>query len=168
MSTIPYNRYSIKAFGGGCTAKVYAYETRCNGMGTNQPGRTEGPRDDSGQYTEEIGLDDVLAVFAERGDSAEPLSASEVAEALGCNRKTAYSKLRELAEQDALASKKFGARARAWWRPADASRPSAPGDSWIASDDPFFSAEPVEGEALAADETIDDVLYGSIEDDSDE
>lgn len=137
-------------------------------MGTNHPGRTEGSRDASGQYTEEISLRDVLAVFAERADRCEPLGASEVADALGCNRKTAYSKLRELAEQDALASKKFGARSRAWWRPEGASQPPTPGDSWIESDDPFFSAEPVDGDPLAEDETIDDVLYGSIEADSDE
>lgn len=132
-------------------------------MGTNQPGRPEGSRDESGQYTEEITLSTVLAVFDERADPSEPLGASEVAEELGCNRKTAYSKLRELAEQDALASKKFGARARAWWRPADAAPTPGAGESWIAPDDPFFSAEPVEGEPLAEDETIDDVLYGAIE-----
>lgn len=137
-------------------------------MGTNHPGRADGSRDASGQYTEEIGLRDVLAVFEERADPCEPLGASEVADELGCNRKTAYSKLRELAAQDALASKKFGARARAWWRPNDASQPPPLGESWIARDDPFFSAEPVEGEPRGEDETIDDVLYGAIEADSDE
>lgn len=35
--------------------------------------------------------------------------------------------------------------------------------SWIESDDSFFSAEPVAGEPLAENETIDDVLYGSVE-----
>lgn len=135
-------------------------------MGANDPGRPNGPRNDRGQYTEEIRLQDVLAVFTDRTDSSEPLAASEVAEALGCNRKTAYTKLGELAEEGALASKKFGARARAWWQPAGSSRTPAPGTSWIDSDDPFFSAEPVAGEPLAENETIDDVLYGSVEDET--
>lgn len=133
-------------------------------MGTNRTGRPDGPRDDSGQYTETISLADVLAVFDERVDPSEPLGANEVAAALDCNRKTAYSKLRELAEQNALASKKFGARARAWWRPADAPRSPTPGQSWVSDDDPFFSSEPVEGEPLAEGETSDDVLYGPMDD----
>lgn len=135
-------------------------------MGVNEPGRTNGTRNDKGQYTEEIRLQDVLSVFVDRSDPSEPLAASEVAEALGCNRKTAYTKLCELAEEGALASKKFGARARAWWRPAGSSRAPAPGTSWIESNDPFFSAKPVSGEPLAENETIDDVLYGSVEDET--
>ncbi len=135
-------------------------------MGANDPGRPNGTRNNRGQYTEEISPQDVLSVFVDRSDPSEPLAASEVAEALGCNRKTAYTKLRELAEEGALGSKKFGARARAWWRPADDSRAPTPGTSWIESDDPFFSAKPVAGEPLAENETIDDVLYGSVEDEA--
>ncbi|MFC6993194.1 helix-turn-helix domain-containing protein [Haladaptatus sp. GCM10025707] len=62
-----------------------------------------------------IPLKDVLDVFAARDDPAEPLTATEVADALGCSRRTAHNKLTKLTDQGELKSKKVGARGRVWW-----------------------------------------------------
>jgi predicted ArsR family transcriptional regulator len=70
------------------------------------------PRSDSGQYTEEITLEETLAIFSDQ----EPYTAKEVAEELGCVRRTAYNKLSELAERGDLERKKVGGRAVVWWR----------------------------------------------------
>jgi predicted ArsR family transcriptional regulator len=76
---------------------------------SNNPDR---PRSDSGQYTEEITLDETLAIFSDQ----EPRTAKEVADELGCVRRTAYNKLSELAERGDLERKKVGGRAVVWWR----------------------------------------------------
>lgn len=97
---------------------------------------------------------DVLAVFEERADPSEPLTAPEIADALGCSRRTALDKLQALADRGAIESKKVGGRAVVWWRP-DAERATA-----IDPDDPLFSGEPLlapEDPVDAAE--IDDVLY---------
>ena len=66
-------------------------------------------RDESGQYVEQVTLDDVLTVF----DRAEipVLTASEVAEEIGCSRPSAYTKLEDLEERGDLHKKEVGARA---------------------------------------------------------
>jgi PAS domain S-box-containing protein len=63
-------------------------------------------------------LDDVLGVFRELDDPATPLTAGEVATAVGCSRRTAFGKLTTLAERGHLQSKKVGAHGRVWWRSA--------------------------------------------------
>jgi PAS domain S-box-containing protein len=50
---------------------------------------------------------------------SEPVTASEVAEEVGCTRRAALNKLDELAERGDIESKKVGARSRVWWRPPD-------------------------------------------------
>lgn len=60
---------------------------------------------------------DVLEVFENREDRAEPLTASEVADELGCARRTAGRKLKQLLEQGGVASKKVGGRSRVYWVP---------------------------------------------------
>lgn len=66
-------------------------------------------RDDQGRYTEQVTLYQVQQVFA---DAEVPvLTASEVAEELGCSRASAYNKLEELVEGGNLQKKKVGARA---------------------------------------------------------
>lgn len=65
----------------------------------------------------EFTLSDVTAVFEARSDYAEPLTASEVADELGCSRRTALNKLHELQEETELESKKVGGRSRVWWIP---------------------------------------------------
>ncbi|SDJ80491.1 HTH domain-containing protein [Halovenus aranensis] len=63
------------------------------------------------------GLEDVTAVFEAREDYAEPLTATEVADELGCSRRTALNKLHDLESETDLTSKTVGARSRVWWIP---------------------------------------------------
>jgi predicted DNA binding protein/putative methionine-R-sulfoxide reductase with GAF domain len=70
---------------------------------------------------------EVLAVFERQERPGTPLTAPEVAEVLGCARRTAHEKLTRLAEDGTLATKKVGARGRVWWRPP--SRPPAGSDA---------------------------------------
>jgi CRP-like cAMP-binding protein len=65
------------------------------------------------EYTES----DVVGVFQVREDYAEPLTASEVAEQLGCSRRTALNRLHDLQESTEVTSKKVGGRSRVWWIP---------------------------------------------------
>jgi len=69
----------------------------------------ERERDDSGRYTEQVTLNSVLEVFEEA--DLPVLTASEVAEELGCSRPAAYNKLEELTEQGDIHKKQVGARA---------------------------------------------------------
>jgi len=69
----------------------------------------ERERDDSGQYTEQVTLDSVMAVF-ENAD-LPVLTASEIADELDCSRPSAYNKLEELVDRGELHKKKVGARA---------------------------------------------------------
>ena len=59
-------------------------------------------------------------MFAARDDTTEPLTAPEVADELGCSRRTALDKLRVLAERGDVRSKKVGGRSRVWWVSPDA------------------------------------------------
>lgn len=65
----------------------------------------------------EFELGDVTSVFESRDDYAEPLTASEIADELGCSRRTALNKLHQLEEGTDLTSKKVGGRSRVWWIP---------------------------------------------------
>ncbi|MGN8215459.1 HTH domain-containing protein [Halococcus sp. PRR34] len=76
---------------------------------------------------------DVLAVFEERDDPAEPLTAPEIADELNASRRTVFDRLEALRERGAVASKKIGARGRAWWVPTGEVGQHDP-------DGPFFSA----------------------------
>ena len=69
----------------------------------------ERERDDSGQYTEQVTLDNVMSVF----ENAElpVLTASEIADELDCSRPSAYNKLEQLVDRGDLHKKKVGARA---------------------------------------------------------
>jgi len=66
---------------------------------------------------EQFTLDDVFGVFEDRSDSARPLTASDVMDAVDCSRRTAHNKLGELVEQGRLETRKVGARSRVWWVP---------------------------------------------------
>jgi len=61
------------------------------------------------------GLRETLSVFDAAG---EPRTTPEVADALDLGRRTAYARLERLVDADRLATKKVGANARVWWRPA--------------------------------------------------
>jgi len=67
----------------------------------------------SAEYTTE----NVLRVFHQRSDQYEPMTSSEIAEALGCSRQTALNRLEELTVEDEIETKKVGARGRVWWVP---------------------------------------------------
>lgn len=69
---------------------------------------------------------EVLAVFKRQERPGTPRTAPEIAEILGCARRTAHEKLTRLAEQDALATKKVGARGRVWWLPVSRQTETAP------------------------------------------
>jgi predicted ArsR family transcriptional regulator len=73
---------------------------------------TPGP---SVKYTSE----DILRVFKQRSDPYEPMTSSEIADAIGCSRPTALTRLEELAEEADVRTKKIGARGRVWWLPED-------------------------------------------------
>ncbi|WP_049996309.1 helix-turn-helix transcriptional regulator [Halococcus sediminicola] len=75
------------------------------------------PRNDSGQYDDELLPETVLEVFDRRDDLARPLTSSDVMEALDCARRTALNKLNELVAAGSLESREVGARARVFWRP---------------------------------------------------
>jgi PAS domain S-box-containing protein len=64
------------------------------------------------------------------GPPGTPVTTVEVAAAFDCTARTVYNKLDALVEDDALETKKVGARGRVWWRPPSASgsedRRSAP------------------------------------------
>ncbi|WP_423999209.1 PAS domain S-box protein [Haloarcula salina] len=64
-------------------------------------------------------LRETLAVFDASGT---PLTTSEVADRLNLGRRSTYDRLQRLAEHDLVATKKVGASARVWWRPADTER----------------------------------------------
>lgn len=81
---------------------------------------------DSSGSTRGVPPEDVLAVFDDRADPAEPLTAPEVAEALGASRRTVFNRLDALRERGELASKKVGGRSRVWWIPDDEAAPAAP------------------------------------------
>ncbi len=65
----------------------------------------------------EFTLSNVTEVFESREDYAEPLTASEIADELGCSRRTALNKLHQLQEDTDVTSKKVGGRSRVWWIP---------------------------------------------------
>lgn len=80
-----------------------------------------------GSETTAIDPTAALAVFDRQDRPGDPLTAPEVAEALGCARRTAHKKLTRLSEQGRLSTKKVGARGRVWWQPA--SRDAAASDT---------------------------------------
>lgn len=82
--------------------------------------------------------EDALQVFGEREDPAEPLTASELGDALKCSRRTALNKLHTLEDREDVASKKVGGRSRVWWVPLE-------NDERAARDD--FNADDLQGDA---------------------
>ena len=66
-----------------------------------------------------VPVEAVLATFERRADPHAPLTAPEVADELGCARRTAHAKLEALAERGDLRTKKVGSRGRVWWSAPD-------------------------------------------------
>ncbi len=67
-----------------------------------------------------ISAETVLGAFTDRGDSAEPLTAGEVADITGGNREIVGERLRSLVERGSLESKQVGGSMQVWWRPSSA------------------------------------------------
>jgi CTP-dependent riboflavin kinase len=65
-------------------------------------------RDEGGKYTEEISLNDALAVFEEV--EIPVLTSNDVADHLGCSRASAYNKLETLSDEGELIKKNVGAK----------------------------------------------------------
>lgn len=76
---------------------------------------------DPGRETE-FTQSSVIEVFETREDYAEPLTATEVADRLGCSRRTALNKLHDLEDETDITSKKVGGRSRVWWIPVPIDR----------------------------------------------
>jgi len=110
-------------------------------------------REDSGQYTETVTLDDVLGVF-ETVDGPV-VTSGDVADALDCSRETARRKLRQLDEQGRVAGRKTAGRV-VWWV-VDESSPACE----VVADDPFWTFESGASGESAVSDHVDDVLYGA-------
>jgi len=110
-------------------------------------------RDDQGQYTEEVSLDDVLGVF--ETVEGPVVTTGDVSSATGCSSDTARRKLEALHEQGRLGRRKTAGRVVYWQRDAADPDPVTPDDS-IFTDRPSFST----GEDDLSDRA-DEILYGS-------
>ncbi|WP_415382830.1 hypothetical protein [Halosimplex sp. TS25] len=64
-----------------------------------------------------------LALFDESG---EPQTTTEIAERLDLGRRATYGRLDRLVDRGRLRTKKVGANARVWWRPAEPPDRSSP------------------------------------------
>jgi repressor of nif and glnA expression len=76
-------------------------------MGTTQP------RDDSGEFTEQVTEQDILKVFDRSRDPF--LSTSEIATELPIGTDAVRKRLQGMAEAGLVDRKKIGARAVGWW-----------------------------------------------------
>lgn len=110
-------------------------------------------RDEAGNFTETVTLDDVIGVFSEVDGPV--ITSGDVAEALDCSRETARRKLRVLEDQGRVAGRKTAGRV-VWWLTETEHTTTE-----IDPDDPLFTGEPLLAPDDPVDETeIDDVLYG--------
>ena len=113
-------------------------------------------RNDSGQFIEEIALEDVITVLQE--SESPVVTAKEVGEELECSAEAARQKLLELQDQNTVARRQVGAGAVVWWLVVDDPTPKDARD--IDLDDPLFTGEPLFAPENPVDETeVDDVLY---------
>jgi biotin operon repressor len=77
-----------------------------------------------GATADGVELRETLAVFERRDDPCEPLTTTDIADALGCSRRTAYNRMTRLVEGGNLQTKKVGSGARVFWQPG--TRPYGP------------------------------------------
>lgn len=110
----------------------------------------------------EVGPEDVLGVFTDREDPAEPLTAPEVADRLGCSRRTALNRLHELADRGDVESKKVGGRSRVWWVPIPRDG-DGEADLPPLEDDPVFGLPTFSGEGPTdVSENVDEHVAAAI------
>lgn len=110
-------------------------------------------RDEHGQFSEEVTLHDVLAVF----DAVDGpvVTTGDVADATGCSDDSARRKLGQLHEQGRVGQRKTAGRV-VYWR-LDAADPNA-----VNPEDPFFADFPTfsAGDERLS-ERVDELLYGN-------
>lgn len=109
-------------------------------------------RNDRGQFSSSVTLDDVLAVF----DAVDGpvVTSGDVAERTGCSRDTARRKLKQLHEQGTVGRRKSAGRVL-YWRQGPA--------EWHSVDptDPFFTEFPTFASGRGnLSERVDELLYG--------
>jgi DNA-binding Lrp family transcriptional regulator len=119
-------------------------------------------RNERGEYTGRIPAGKALEVFEQRNDSARPITANDVTEALGWSRRTAHNKLEELVERGTLDTRKVGARGRVWWLPSEGVTESSPTVT-EPSPDPT-SVDTIPSSTTEVLETIRDEIAGRNED----
>jgi PAS domain S-box-containing protein len=108
-------------------------------------------------------LEETLAWF---GDTGTPRTTREVADALGLGRRSTYDRLDRLVDRGHLETKRVGASARVWWRPAQSTtgRPAQSTTPDRQAPERNADTEPGNRECeleqyRAAVETIDDGVY---------
>ena len=109
-------------------------------------------RDEHGQFTEQVGLSDVLGVF----DAVDGpvVTSGDVASVTGCSGDSARRKLERLHDRGRVGRRKTAGRV-VYWR-LDAAEPDP-----VNPDDPIFTDRPSFGsgdENLS--ERVDELLYG--------
>lgn len=108
-------------------------------------------RDEDRRFTEQVGLADVLDVFATV--SGPVVTSGDVATVTGCSRDSARRKLNRLHNQGRLGRRKTAGRV-VYWRRRDT------GPNRVNTDDPVFTSRPSFSsghEALS--EQVDELLY---------
>ena len=80
-----------------------------------------------------ITLAKTLTALDAVGEEGEPVTASELATKLGCDRETAADRLGKLAERGDIETKTVGGDVRVWWRSSEAS-PATLGDAGVSAD----------------------------------
>lgn len=123
------------------------------------PGERERERTETGQYVEEISLEDVLATFGAVEGPA--ITSSDVSERLECTPEAARQKLTRLVDQGRVLARKSG-RTTLYWRadgsdtaaaaPASASTPQTP------RSEAQRPASSPETDPDAAEDAIDDMM----------
>jgi hypothetical protein len=111
-------------------------------------------RDDSGQFVEQVTLEDVLGALR-RVDG--PMTGTELGERVGISNRAALNKLNTLHDRGDVRRKEVGGRSVVWWLPDEERAVSGidPEDGfWNAR--PGSSAEPTD--AATADEHLADAL----------
>ncbi len=66
----------------------------------------------------EVTVEDVMAVFEDRDDQCEPLTAGEIADALDCSDTTAWDTMKDAVRMGEAATKKVGP-SRVYWVPCE-------------------------------------------------
>jgi hypothetical protein len=109
-------------------------------------------RDEQGQFTEEVTLSDVLAVF--ETVQGPVVTSGDVASATGCSNDSARRKLETLHQRGSLGRRKTAGRVVYWQHDIADPNPVNP-------DDPIFTDRPsiCSGKADLSQQ-VDELLYG--------